>query len=79
MSIRIHINYNMYQTINHGNNKCDFGFIYEILLTVFIYYSWSKLLSHIWNLDANTPVNLPHSDKLKDKERYVIKERFAVS
>lgn len=41
------------------------------------FQSWSKLLGYIWSSD-DTPVMLVHGDKLKDKERAVLKERFAV-
>ncbi|KAF2903735.1 hypothetical protein ILUMI_02443 [Ignelater luminosus] len=39
-------------------------------------YSWSKLLSYIWSVD-DSPVNLVHGEKLRDKDRALIKERFA--
>ncbi|KAK4874727.1 hypothetical protein RN001_014087 [Aquatica leii] len=38
--------------------------------------SWSKLLSYIWSTE-DAPVNLLHSDRLRDKDRALIKERFA--
>ncbi|EFA08190.1 exocyst complex component 7 [Tribolium castaneum] len=37
--------------------------------------SWGKLLNYIWCDDS--PVNLLHGDKLRDKDRAVIKEKFA--
>lgn len=44
---------------------------------VILTFSWSKLLSYIWSDGA--PVNLLSGDKLKDRDRSLIKERFAVS
>ncbi|KAF5280786.1 hypothetical protein FQA39_LY17967 [Lamprigera yunnana] len=38
--------------------------------------SWSKLLSYIWSTD-DMPINLLHGDRLRDKDRALIKERFA--
>ncbi|KAB0800034.1 hypothetical protein PPYR_07914 [Photinus pyralis] len=38
--------------------------------------SWSKLLSYIWSTD-DMPVNLLHTDRMRDKDRALIKERFA--
>ncbi|KAL3274667.1 hypothetical protein HHI36_016047 [Cryptolaemus montrouzieri] len=38
--------------------------------------SWNKLLQYIWGDDA--PVNLLHGDRLRDKDRNIIKEKFAV-
>lgn len=41
--------------------------------------SWGKLLSYIWSND-DAPLNLLlHGDKLRDKDRAAIKEKFAVS
>ncbi|GLV46766.1 Exocyst 70 [Carabus blaptoides fortunei] len=40
------------------------------------FQSWSKLLSNIWTSD-DTPVILMHGEKLRDKDRALIKERFA--
>lgn len=47
------------------------------LNNIFFYFSWNKLLSYIWSDDG--PVNLLYGDKLRDKDRALIKERFAVS
>lgn len=41
------------------------------------FQSWNKLLSYIWSDDG--PVNLLYGDKLRDKDRALIKEKFAVS
>ncbi|XP_069692328.1 exocyst complex component 7 isoform X2 [Periplaneta americana] len=38
--------------------------------------SWSKVLSHIWGME-DAPVAMPHAGKLRDKDRHLIKERFA--
>ncbi|KAK5640808.1 hypothetical protein RI129_009355 [Pyrocoelia pectoralis] len=38
--------------------------------------SWSKLLGYIWSTD-DMPVNLLHGDRMRDKDRALIKERFA--
>lgn len=43
---------------------------------IFLHFSWNKLLSYIWSDDG--PVNLMYGDKLRDKDRALIKERFAV-
>lgn len=40
--------------------------------------SWSKLLSYICNSDGSL-IMIAHSDKLRDKEKAAIKEKFAVS
>ncbi|KAJ3644435.1 hypothetical protein Zmor_022168 [Zophobas morio] len=37
--------------------------------------SWGKLLNYIWCDDS--PINLLHGDKLRDKDRAIIKEKFA--
>lgn len=40
-------------------------------------FSWSKLLSYICNSDGSL-ILMAHGDKLKDKEKAAIKEKFAV-
>lgn len=47
---------------------------YLSILTVA--YSWGKVLSHIWNTEE---VSQAQFGKFRDKDRYVVKERFAVS
>ncbi|XP_044759450.1 exocyst complex component 7 [Coccinella septempunctata] len=37
--------------------------------------SWNKLLHYIW--DDNAPVNLLHGERLRDRDRGIIKEKFA--
>ncbi|XP_018323971.1 exocyst complex component 7 isoform X2 [Agrilus planipennis] len=38
--------------------------------------SWTKLLSYIWSSD-DQPIALMHGDKMRDKEKAVIKEKFS--
>lgn len=45
---------------------------------LFHYYSWNKVLSFIWTVESGPSIALV-AGKLRDKERNVIKERFAVS
>ena len=45
-------------------------------LLVILSHSWSRVLSHIW---GNEDPPVAYTGKLRDKDRHLIKERFAVS
>ena len=47
-------------------------------LLVVLSRSWSRVLSHIWGTE-DPPIAVAHAGKLRDKDRHLIKERFAVS
>jgi exocyst complex protein 7 len=38
--------------------------------------SWSRVLSHIWG-NEDPPIPVAYAGKLRDKDRHLIKERFA--
>jgi len=52
-------------------------FLVNCLLVV-LSHSWSRVLSHIWGTE-DPPIPVAHAGKLRDKDRHLIKERFAVS
>jgi hypothetical protein len=47
-------------------------------LLVVLSHSWSRVLSHIWGTE-DPPIPVAYAGKLRDKDRHLIKERFAVS